>query len=211
MAKKTPDTNEDDEDVQEKTSGIGGLIWIIPIIAIILLGWIVYLWFNFDPNDKIMGATLDDWKIGSIFILMILIVVLILVHPSGKLAGKPESDKRASTAGRSKKAKSTSSKESKSTKMVVIEALESEKETQKVKEAKMESMDTEAQPDVEGTAEADIADAEIIAPPAKKVTPDILEYPKKIEGGIYGDTFIKVNEGTTLKLRSLVVEDVYLS
>ncbi len=187
MAKKTPDTNEDDEDVQEKTSGIGGLIWIIPIIAIILLGWIVYLWFNFDPNDNIMGATLDDWKIGSIFILMILIVVLILVHPSGKLAGKPESDKRASTAGRSKKAKSTSSKESKSTKMVVIEALESEKETQKVKEA------------------------EIIAPPAKKVTPDILEYPKKIEGGIYGDTFIKVNEGTTLKLRSLVVEDVYLS
>jgi hypothetical protein len=209
MAKKSSDVIKDEEDNENKGTGIGGLIWIIPIIAIALLGWIFYLWFSFDPEEKIMGATLDDWKIGSIFILMILIVILILVHPSGKLSGKPEPTKKADATGKTKKAKSTGSTESKRTKMVVIEAMDSEKKAEKVKEAKMEPVDFEAEP--EGKGEQDIADAEIIAPPAKKITPEILEYPKKIEGGIYGDTFIKVDDGTTLKLRTQVVEDVYLS
>jgi len=209
MAKKDPDLVEDNDEPETKSSGIGGLIWIIPIIAIAVLGWIIYLWFSFEPGEEIMGATLEDWRIGSIFILMILVVVLILVHPSGKLATKPEPAQKA--AGTSKKARSSTLKETKPTKMVVIEALETEKDAEKVKEAKMEPVEFKTEPAEKDETETDIADAEIIAPPAKKVTPDILEYPKKIEGGIYGDTFIKVNDQTTLKLRTLVVEDVYLS
>jgi hypothetical protein len=210
MAKKSPDRIEDDEDTENKGSGIGALIWIIPIIAIILLGWIMYIWFTFDPNESIMGATLDDWRYGSIFILMILIVILILVHPSGKQTGKTESSKR-SVSGKSKKAKPSGASDSKSTKMVVIESMETEKKPEKVKEVKMEPLEFKAKPEGKGEVDADIADAEIIAPPAKKVSPEILEYPKKIEGGIYGDTFIKVDDGTTLKLRTQVVEDVYLA
>jgi hypothetical protein len=210
MAKKSPDLNEDDENTGNKGSSIGALIWIIPIIAIILLGWIAYIWFSFDPDEKIMGATLDDWRYGSIFILMILVVILILVHPSGKQAGKPERSK-GTGSGKPRKAKPYGDTESKSSKMVVIESMETEKKPEKIKEVKMEPVTFKTKPEGEEESEADIADAEIIAPPAKKVSPDILEYPRKIEGGIYGDTFIKVDDGTTLKLRTLVVEDVYLA
>ncbi len=188
--------NDKYSESEESTTSVGYLIWIIPIIAIGILGWIIYLWFNVDPEEQILGATLADWKIGSIFILMILIVILILVHPSGKMSSRPEGSKR------SKMTKPTPS-ESKPTKMVVIEALEPET----VAEAQLTEDIVKAQ---KAEDEDEIADAEIIAPPAKNVSPNMIEYPKKVEGGIYGDTFITIDEGETLKLRSLVVEDVYL-
>lgn len=39
---------------------------------------------------------------------------------------------------------------------------------------------------------------------------EVIEFPKLVEGGIFGDTFIKINGGKVLKLRSQVVEPRYL-
>ena len=57
-----------------------------------------------------------------------------------------------------------------------------------------------------------LEDADIVAPSAKKskVKPKVIEYPLEVEGGIYGDTFIDVDDETVVKLRTLVVEDIYL-
>ena len=40
--------------------------------------------------------------------------------------------------------------------------------------------------------------------------PKVFIYPKEVEGGIYGDTFISIDEKKVMKLRSLVVEPEYL-
>jgi predicted PurR-regulated permease PerM len=40
----------------------------------------------------------------------------------------------------------------------------------------------------------------------KPSQPLIFTYPILVEGGIYGDTYIKITDGKTLKLRSMVVE-----
>lgn len=51
--------------------------------------------------------------------------------------------------------------------------------------------------------------------PAKAVSeikkPLIILYPKEVEGGIYGDTFIHLTDSKTLRIRSMVVEPEYLS
>ena len=61
-------------------------------------------------------------------------------------------------------------------------------------------------------ANADVKKADIVAPAAKKdkIRPIMLQYPSNVEGGIYGDTFIDVENEIVLKLRTLVVEDIYL-
>jgi hypothetical protein len=47
--------------------------------------------------------------------------------------------------------------------------------------------------------------------PERPVQAMVVTYPDLVEGGIYGDTFIKISPGRTLKLRSLVVEPEHLS
>ena len=192
---------------ERSASSIGYMIWIIPIIAIVIFGLMIYVWLE----DGLMGMSIEEWRNIAILGFIILIVILVMV-----LSVKPETTRKPSTVGTRKEPKPVKAAESKPTKMVVIEAVEAEKAGTE-DAAEISAAPAEATAPVEAAAaaaategELEIADAEIIAPPAKKVTPSIIEYPKKIEGGIYGDTFITVSDGETLKLRTLVVEDVYL-
>lgn len=201
--------NDKDPESEGSTSSIGYLIWIIPIIAIIIFGLTIYVWFTMDPDEGIFGMSIDDWRNLSTLILIVLIVILVMV-----LSVKPESTRKPSASGPRKRPEPTNA-DSKPTKMVVIEAIEPEKaDVEDAAEVTTAPSETSALVKAAAAAttegELEIADAEIIAPPAKKITPNMIEYPKKIEGGIYGDTFITVDEGDTLKLRTLVVEDVYL-
>ncbi len=41
--------------------------------------------------------------------------------------------------------------------------------------------------------------------------PKVFIYPKEVEGGIYGETYISIDEKKVMKLRSLVVEPEYLT
>lgn len=45
----------------------------------------------------------------------------------------------------------------------------------------------------------------------QKETPAIISYPLEVEGGIYGDTYIKLSDKKLLKLRSMVVEPELLA
>ncbi len=203
--------NDKDPESEGSSTSIGYLIWIIPIIAIIIFGLTIYSWFTMDTDEGIFGMSIDNWRNLSTLILIVLIVILVMV-----LSVKPESTRKPSASGPKKRPKPTNA-ESKPTKMVVIEAIEPEKADVEDAAEVTTAAPSETSALVMAAAaattegELEIADAEIIAPPAKKVTPNMIEYPKKVEGGIYGDTFITVDESETLKLRTLVVEDVYLA
>ncbi len=41
--------------------------------------------------------------------------------------------------------------------------------------------------------------------------PKVFTYPREVEGGIYGETYISIDEKKVMKLRSLVVEPEYLT
>jgi hypothetical protein len=45
----------------------------------------------------------------------------------------------------------------------------------------------------------------------KQGPPTVVVYPDLVEGGIFGDTFIRISSARTLKLRTLVVEPEHLS
>ncbi|MCK5773170.1 MAG: hypothetical protein KAH57_05230 [Thermoplasmata archaeon] len=57
-------------------------------------------------------------------------------------------------------------------------------------------------PKVDGPEKA--VDGPVVTPPK------VFIYPKEVEGGIYGDTYISIDEKKVMKLRSLVVEPEYL-
>jgi hypothetical protein len=203
-----------------------GWIFIIPLLAVIALVWLILLRIDMLPESLAFNQDFKTWVNIWMVILIILIIVLILIIPHGSEKAAPVEVVLSTKPSGTKKVK----KQVKH-KPVTMETVDSDAEPvefvpvkkQKVKRSAKKSGEILIDSDilkqkssiVDAEAQADRASAksaEIIAPPAKKgkIKPSIIEYPSEVEGGIYGDTFIEIDQDDTLKLRTLVVEDIYL-
>ncbi len=199
-------------------SRLKNAILIIPIIAIFALIWLLSLKLEMLPESLSMNLDFDTWKNFWITILIILVVVLVCIPQSGGTS----SGKEVSSTSEAPKATSTEDSKTKKAKrvsMVIIESDDKPLEFTPITEAEAEEKSSTSTgvvnaegADVIKVEKEEIKAAEIIAPPVlkTKVKPEIIEYPPEVEGGIYGDTFIQFNDEKVLKLRTLVVRDIYL-
>lgn len=201
---------------EQKSSGARNAIFIIPIIALLVLVLLILIRLEIISS---FGWDFDTWRNFSMVILLLLIVVLICLLPSGESRKAPEPEPIK------KKKKSVQTKPE-----VNITAESADEPVEFLPLTKDQAIGSKgiisASPEpAEATiisskvsatamkeANTDMKKANIVAPAVKKdnIRPKMLEYPSSVEGGIYGDTFIDVNDDVVLKLRTLVVEDIYL-
>jgi hypothetical protein len=200
---------------EHKSSGARNAIFIIPIVALLVLVLLILIRLEMISS---FGWDFDTWRNFSMVILLLLIVVLICLLPAG------ESRKTVESEPIKKKKKAVMTKPE-----VTVTAESADEPIEFLPLTKDQAMGTKgiasaiAEP-AEATiissktsaakkeARSDVKKADIVAPAAKKdkIRPKMLEYPSSVEGGIYGDTFIDVENEVVLKLRTLVVEDIYL-
>jgi hypothetical protein len=169
------------------------VLWIIPVIAVLNIVWVFALKFGCAPSFA-MRISITDWVNGSTLVLVILIIILILLIPSGRRVELGEAEAKPKVPKR---------------KAVTVEGVEVAVAEKGKEDEKGEGVGVEAV-EVEGEAvdvgaevaeEAEVSGEEEAAPP-----PKIIEYPREVEGGIYGDTYIDVGDGFILKLRTLLVD-----
>ncbi|UCE74849.1 MAG: hypothetical protein JSV56_03870, partial [Methanomassiliicoccales archaeon] len=185
----------DADDVEQKKKRL-----ISPII-ILVLGTIFILWLlmmftskNF-YDDFGMDISREWWVyIGSMVMIILIIVLLVAGFPAR--APVPEAAAQEPTASISPTETETPTKKE----PVVIKSAPSV-------ESKSEMMVVEAEPIV---VEAEIVEAIPVeetgeATSFKMKKPKLVEYPKKVPGGVYGDTIVRIDPLTKLNLRTLLV------
>ncbi len=206
--------------VKSSQSGsIKNVILIVPLVGLLILIFLLLINIEMIPS---YGLDFDTWKNFSMIILLILIVVLVCILPLGEQS-KAEEVIEITKPGSVNKVKKPA--KSKPTTMVTVESIDKpvefiplSKERGVGKQEKMSTATSQPESTATGVVTSpeeekkEIKTADIIAPAAKrdKVIPKVIKYPLEVEGGIYGDTFIDVDEETMLKLRTLVVDDIYL-
>jgi hypothetical protein len=198
------------------------LILFIPIIGIILFVWFLLLYIEVLPSSMAFNMDFETWQNILIIVFIILIVVLFGALTTGE-HGSAEEFPELEAASTEKKTKKTVKSKDRST--VTVEPVDQpvefvplgeeeagEAKKKVVSERKPTKTKTVSAKTETGTDNDELKSAEIVAPAAKKssIKPSMVEYPSDVEGGIYGDTFIDINSDTILKLRTLVVEDIYL-
>lgn len=193
----------------KSTSNIKFLIPILTLIAIIGFLWLVLLQLELLPKALEFGLDFTTWLNVWMVIFILLIVVLVCIPLTGDAFQVKEQSISSKT--RTKKTRSISA--DKATSAVTIEPDDKDKPVSFIPlstEDKMTLKAEETQTIQEPKPE--IKSADVIAPPLSKdkMKPIIIEYPSEVEGGIYGDTFINLDEDRILKLRTLVVSDIYL-
>jgi hypothetical protein len=198
----------------QHSSNLKNAIFILPIIALIALIWLILLKIGELPDSLTFNWEFNTWLNFWMVILVILIVILICIPQTGE---QPKAEEvTPSKAETAKKIKKTAKK--KPVTMVTVETVDKPVEfvpigiaDDKVKGTTKSKIEP-AEIKLSEKEEKEILAANIVAPAVKKdkITPKVIEYPKEVEGGIYGDTFININDGKVLKLRTLVVEDIYL-
>lgn len=86
-------------------------------------------------------------------------------------------------------------------------------ETAEDKEEKMMASPLEKElleePELEAAPEEEVIE-EMEEPKPAAMVKSIITFPEDVRGGIYSDTYIDAGNGTTLKLRQEVVEEIYL-
>ena len=198
------------------SSGLKNAILILPLIAILALSWLILLKLDQLPKSLTFNQDFTTWLNFWVVILIILIVILICIPQTGEAAGTA----RAGTSAGTKKSFDAKPGETGPTTMVTIET--GDKPVEFVPLTKEEGAPATEKPAAEAEGEiekevttekkVDLKVADVVAPAAAKgkVKPEVIEYPLEVEGGIYGDTFIDIDDEIVLKLRSLVVKDIYL-
>jgi len=196
------------------SSSLKNAIFILPFIALIALIWLILLKIGELPESVTFNWEFNTWLNFWMVILVILIVILICIPQTGEQP-KPE-EVTPTNAETVKKVKKTTKK--KPVTMVTVETVDKPVEfvpigiaDDKVKSTTKTKIEP-AEVKLSDKEEKAILAANIVAPAVKKdkITPKVIEYPKEVEGGIYGDTFINIDNERVLKLRTLVVEDIYL-
>jgi hypothetical protein len=220
---------ENDEKTTKSTqsSGLRNVILILPLIAILALVWLILIRLDQLPESLTFGQDFQTWLNFWMVVFVILIVILICIPQSGKSA-EVEELAESGKAGAVKKVKKPSKPEP--TSVVTVEAEEKPAEFVPVAKKTVKTSKPDASLETSGAKKAgaqattdktakeaeeakpEFKFADVVAMPAAKdnIKPKVLEYPTEVEGGIYGDTFIDVDPETVLKLRTLVVRDVYL-
>jgi len=218
MANITPETQNPSN--PGRSSALRNGIIIFPIIALIGVIWLILLKLEMLPESLTFGQDFTTWLNLWMVIFVILIVILICIPQTGGSAEAkeveiPSVDVKPKTKKIVKATKPT---------MVTVEA--DEKPVEFIPVAKTDKKEvptlsasvtkTEVEPVIATVVTADekpdIKPADVVAFPAakEKIKPKIVEYPLEVDDGIYGDTFINLDDDTVLKLRTLVVKDIYL-
>jgi hypothetical protein len=205
------------------SEGIRNAILIFPIIAIVGAVWLIMVKIEELPESLTFNQDFNTWLNLWILIFVISIVILVCIPQSGGSSSAQDIDFKYKPTGPSKLPKTEQAKVSST---VAIEA--DDKPIEFVPLAKDETKpissptgdiatitDTQKTDLPSATATPEIGDikpADTIAKPAgsEKIKPKIVEYPLEVDGGLYGDTFIELGDETKLKLRTLVVKDIYL-
>jgi hypothetical protein len=180
------------------------LLWIIPVVSIIILLWMIVLEMGFIDVEELFGVNIDQWFMLSVFIIILCIIILIL-SVVGTLLGEgiPAEGKAAKRTSESNRA-------------VVIEAVPEEAESKPTESSALNNL-SEGEIEAQTITEEEVVEAiskeeeiseGLAAPegPGEKIT----EYPAKVTGGLYGDTYIKIDKARILKLRTVIIEDHYL-
>ena len=188
------------------------LLWLMPFISIIILFWMIILQMGIVDPVESFGITMDQWFMLSVFIIICCIIILIL-SVVGTLIGEAPTA-AAAGGGRASGAE----------REVIIEAVPEEAAAEPDRAAAdSEGSDlvgvalTKPKKDLTKTSTEDVkVEVEKDIPPASEapkksvIGARMVEYPLKIGGGLYGDTYIKIDKEKVLKLRTLLIEEHYL-
>ena len=165
---------------------------IILVISLIFLVWMsalfmvpeIYEDFGFDISKQ-------NWiYIGSFIMIILIIVLLVAAYPSrapAPQAAAPAQFTSLSSAAPAPQPATVTGAEPAEMDVVEAEPL--------VVEAEI----VEAEP-IEEEEEA-----KGVPSPLKMKKPKLIEYPKKVPGGVYGDTIVRVDAVTKLNLRTLLI------
>ncbi|UCE38047.1 MAG: hypothetical protein JSW00_02050 [Thermoplasmata archaeon] len=172
------------------------------IIAFIFILWMMLLFTNKSVYDDYGMEISREWwvYIGSIVMIILICVLMVAGFPSRvKLQEMVSAQAETSSAGEGAAGEAP--------KGVVITEMKTVTATPVPVEAEIAVV--EAEPIV---VEAEIVEAEVVEEEEKEVKKDLktkkprlIEYPKKVPGGVYGDTIIRVDPRTKLNTRTLLV------
>ncbi|WP_455392635.1 hypothetical protein [[Eubacterium] cellulosolvens] len=221
MAKST-EVNPNPGRTQTSSKMKNGIL-LIPLLALLAIVWLMLVKLDMMPTSLTFGWDFDSWVNFWMVVLVILIVVLICIPQTGEhpkpeeavIISKPESTKKVKRQLKVKPA----TVESIDTNEEPMEFVPITKEKTSASRVSLDDVKMSvSSPEVETSAKSisdsktKVKPAEVVAPSASKdkIKPKVLVYPSEVEGGIYGDTFIKIDDDTVMKLRTLVVEDIYL-
>jgi hypothetical protein len=180
-------------DIPQKPKKLVSPIIVLVLGAIFTL-WLLMLFMSKDFYDEFgMELSREMWVyIGSTIMILFIIVLLVAGFPSR--APVPEASGQFTSLASST---ITAPKQG----VVISDAKPSESESG--------AMVMEAEPLV---VEAEIVEVEAIEVEEVEMTsslrmqkPKLVEYPKKVPGGVYGDTIVRVDPITKLNLRTLLV------
>jgi hypothetical protein len=202
-------------------SGVKIIILIMPIIAFIALVWLILFRLDQIPESMTFNLDFETWMSLWTVILLLVLVILACIPQTGKRSMEKttgvSSKPRKPTAPKDSTAKKSEEKplefvplgkgvgeepeiEPETTLKLKPEPVTSEEKALKVSEPESVKED-------ETTPESTAAALSGIKDKSKSLT---YVYPSDVDGGLYGDTFIELDSDSILKLRVLVVKDIYL-
>jgi hypothetical protein len=209
-----------------QSSTIKNIIFIFPIIAIIAFIWLLMLYLDQLPESLTFNQDFNTWLNLWLVILILIIVILVCIPQSGESPSAQEVVVQPKTKRTTKSQPSTAGMvtttmvpiedEEKPLEFVPLTKEEHKSETGKVTIPSTVADSTKAKPSTDRISidqgKPEPKPSESLAPSIKKDKgrPRIIEYPLEVDGGLYGDTFIELDNDTVLKLRTMVVKDVYL-
>ncbi len=167
---------------------------IILVISLAFIAWLLALIMIPDIYDDFgFDISKQNWIIiGSMVMIILIIVLLVAAYPSRTPA--PQSSTQAqftsipqATVAQAPQAATVTSAEPAQAEMNVVEA----------EPLVVEAEIVEAEPIEE--------EKEGLPSALKMKKPKLVEYPKKVPGGVYGDTIVRVDAVTKLNLRTLLV------
>ncbi len=165
---------------------VSASIWVFVIISFVLFLWLIIM--NLEPefydDSYSFGIDFTTWIIiGSLIMIFFLVIIMVGYFPPREVAPKAVG---ANTA------------ESSKTQENISPVPEPEEAVPEVLVVEAEPVEVEA----EFEEAEDVETGKVYEGPIK---PKLIEYPKKVPGGVYGDTIIRVDYDTKLNLRTLLI------
>jgi hypothetical protein len=168
---------------------------IILILGLILLMWLVLLSLNKSLYDNLgLNLSLTWWVyIVSIILIILICILLVAAYP----AKTPIPEPTFSSATPILQAAGTQGYGG-----VIVTSAQPVQASGAMEVVEAEPLIVEAE-----VVEVEPLEEEEVEPPKdlKMKKPRLIEYPKKVAGGVYGDTIIRVDPRTKLNLRTLLV------
>ena len=174
---------------------------VILIVALLFIIWLMALFLSPEIyNDYGMEISKEHWVyIGSIIMIVLLAVLMVVSFP--KRAPTPESVSSPAQTAIVSQATFTAAPTSAVATVVTVDQ-PAVVEEMAVVEAEPIVVEAEVVEEEPIEVEAEEVDSK---KPLKVKKPKLVDYPKKVPGGVYGDTVVRVDPYTKLNLRTLLV------